>query len=234
ESVSEGHPDKVCDQISDAVLDACLAGDPDSRVACECLVTTDLAIVAGEVTTRPAVDYEAVAREAIREIGYTSDDIGFCADTCKVQVYVHTQSPDISQGVTAGEGLFQEQGAGDQGMMFGYASDETPALMPAPIHYAHKILEHLAALRKGPESAKYRFLRPDGKSQVSIRYEGGKPVALETVVVSHQHREDMARETLEDLVHQVVGEVVPAELRRNNVKYYVNPTGRFVIGGPHG
>ncbi len=234
ESVSEGHPDKVCDQISDAVLDACQAGDPDSRVACECLVTTDLAIVAGEVTTRTAVDYEAVAREAIRQIGYTSDDIGFCADTCKVQVYVHTQSPDISQGVTAGEGLFQEQGAGDQGMMFGYASDETPALMPAPIYYAHKILEHLAALRKGPEAAKYRFLRPDGKSQISIRYEGGQPVALETVVVSHQHREDMARGTLEDLVHQVVAEVVPAELRQNNVKYYVNPTGRFVIGGPHG
>ncbi len=234
ESVSEGHPDKVCDQISDAILDACLAGDPNSRVACETLVTTDLVVIAGEVTTQTVVDYEAVAREAVRRIGYTSKDIGFCADTCEVQVRIHTQSPDISQGVNEGEGAFKEQGAGDQGMMFGYASDETPALMPAPIYYAHKILERLAELRKGPEADKYAYLRPDSKSQVSIKYVDGAPICVETVVVSHQHAPDMDLADLEALVKQVTEEVVPAELIKGDVRYFVNPTGRFVVGGPHG
>ncbi len=234
ESVSEGHPDKVCDQISDAILDACLAGDPNSRVACETLVTTDLVVIAGEVTTQTVVDYEAVAREAVRRIGYTSNDIGFCADTCEVQVRIHTQSPDISQGVNEGEGAFKEQGAGDQGMMFGYASDETPALMPAPIYYAHKILERLAELRKGPEADKYAYLRPDSKSQVSIKYVDGAPICVETVVVSHQHAPDMDLADLEALVKQVTEEVVPAELIKGDVRYFVNPTGRFVVGGPHG
>ncbi len=234
ESVSEGHPDKVCDQISDAVLDACLAGDPDSRVACETLVTTDLIVVAGEITTKTEVDYEAVARDAVREIGYTSADIGFSADTCKVDIHIHTQSPDISRGVTEGEGMFKEQGAGDQGMMFGYASNETPALMPAPIYYAHLILERLAALRKGSEAEKYAYLRPDSKSQVSIKYKGGVPISLETVVVSHQHAPDMEIAELETLVKQVTEDVIPAGLFKGDVQYYVNPTGRFVVGGPHG
>ena len=234
ESVSEGHPDKVSDQISDAILDACLAGDSESRVACETLTTTDLVVVAGEISTKSDVDFEAVVREKIAEIGYTSSDIGFNANTCEVEVRLHEQSADISQGVTEGEGLFEEQGAGDQGMMFGYASNETPALMPAPIYYSHKILEKLADLRKGVNAHDYNYLRPDSKSQVSIHYENGKPQKVDTVVVSHQHTEDMDRETLLDLVKSVVAEVIPAELLGDDVTYYVNPTGRFVIGGPHG
>ncbi|OVE77732.1 methionine adenosyltransferase, partial [bacterium F16] len=234
ESVSEGHPDKVCDQISDAILDACLKQDPNSRVACETLTTTDLVVIAGEITTDAEVDFEAIARKVVNEIGYTDDKIGFCADTCEVQVRLHSQSQDISQGVTEGEGLFTEQGAGDQGMMFGYATNETPSLMPAPVHYSHRILERLANLRKGDEAAKFAYLRPDSKSQVSIKYDNGKPVCVETVVVSHQHTEDMKGEDLEEAVRQVVSEVIPAELLNSDVKYYVNPTGRFVIGGPHG
>lgn len=233
ESVSEGHPDKVSDQISDAILDACLAGDPNSRVACETLVTTDLAVIAGEITTSTDVDFEAVAREAIRKIGYINDDIGFNSATCEVQVRVHKQSADIAQGVDEGAGLHSEQGAGDQGMMFGYASNETAALMPAPVDYSHKILARLADLRKN-QSDKYSFLRPDSKSQVSIRYEEGKPVAVTTVVVSHQHTEEMTSGQLDDIVKQVVREVIPAELLQEDVIYHINPTGRFVVGGPHG
>ncbi len=233
ESVSEGHPDKVCDQISDAVLDACLAQDADSRVACESLVTTDLIVLSGEITTRATVDFEAVARKTVADIGYNSSDIGFCADTCQVLVYLHPQSPDISQGVTEGEGSCKEQGAGDQGMMFGYASDETDELMPAPILYAHKIVGRLAELRHGDPS-RYGFLRPDSKSQVSILYEEGKPVRLETVVVSHQHTAEATDQQLTDLVRQVVAEVVPARLLHDDVEYFVNPTGRFVVGGPAG
>jgi S-adenosylmethionine synthetase len=233
ESVSEGHPDKVSDQISDAILDACLAGDPNSRVACETLVTTDLAVIAGEITTNTDVDFEAVAREAIRKIGYINDDIGFNSATCEVQVRVHKQSADIAQGVDEGAGLHSEQGAGDQGMMFGYASNETAALMPAPVDYSHKILARLADLRKN-QSDKYSFLRPDSKSQVSIRYEEGKPVAVTTVVVSHQHTEEMTSGQLDDIVKQVVREVIPAELLQEDVIYHINPTGRFVVGGPHG
>ncbi len=233
ESVSEGHPDKVCDQISDAILDACLLQDPESRVACETLATTNLVVISGEITTKAKVNWQEVALNAVRKIGYNNPGVGFSADDAKVMVCIHQQSPDISQGVTVGEGRFAEQGAGDQGMMFGYASNETPALMPATIYYAHKIVEELAALRH-TDPEKYRYLRPDSKSQVSIRYKDGKPVAVETVVVSHQHTPDMPVEWLEALVREVVAKVIPAELLNDKIVYYVNPTGRFEVGGPHG
>ena len=233
ESVSEGHPDKVCDQISDAILDACLADDPESRVACETLATTDLIVISGEITTKSKVNWQEIALNAVRKIGYVDSNMGFSADTAKVIVAVHQQSPDISQGVTAGEGLFAEQGAGDQGMMFGYACDETPELMPATIHYSHRIVEELAR-RRHNEPEKYSFLRPDSKSQVSIAYENGKPVSVETVVVSHQHTPDMERAQLEALVREVVEQVIPAELRKKEIRYFINPTGKFEVGGPHG
>ncbi|OGV49495.1 MAG: methionine adenosyltransferase [Lentisphaerae bacterium GWF2_52_8] len=233
ESVSEGHPDKVCDQISDAVLDACLAQDPESRVACETLCTTDLIVISGEITTKAKVNWEELARGVVREIGYNDPNVGFCADNCKVMVCIHSQSPDISQGVSAGEGLYKEQGAGDQGMMFGYASNETKELMPAPIMYAHHMLEEFAHLRK-KEPKKYSFLRPDAKSQVSIRYKDGKPVKVEAIVLSHQHTPEMKRKQLEDLTKAVAKKVIPASLMKGNIKYYVNPTGRFEVGGPHG
>lgn len=233
ESVSEGHPDKVCDQISDAILDACLMQDPASRVACETLTTTNLVVISGEITTNAKVNWQEVALDAVRKIGYNEPGIGFCADDAKVMVCIHKQSADISQGVTEGEGLFKEQGAGDQGMMFGYASNETPALMPATIYYAHKLVEEFARLRKS-DPEKYRYLRPDAKSQISIRYKDGRPVAVETVVLSHQHTPDMPAEWLEALVREVTEKVIPGELLSADVKYYVNPTGRFEIGGPHG
>ena len=233
ESVSEGHPDKVCDRISDAILDACLTQDPASRVACETLCTTDLVVISGEITTEAVVNWQQVALDAIRDIGYNIPGVGFSADTAKVMVCIHQQSPDISQGVTEGEGLYKEQGAGDQGMMFGYASNETPELMPATILYAHKIVEELARLRKS-DPEKYRYLRPDSKSQVSIRYENGKPAAVQTVVVSHQHAPDMPIEWLTALVKEVTAKVIPAELLKEDITYFVNPTGRFEIGGPHG
>jgi len=233
ESVSEGHPDKVCDQLSDAVLDACLEQDPNSRVACESLTTTDLIVLSGEITTTAKVNWEELARGVVRDIGYNSPDVGFCADSCKVFVCLHPQSPDISQGVTEGQGAFREQGAGDQGMMFGYASDETEELMPAPILYAHRIVERLAELRH-TQPDQYAFLRPDAKSQVSFAYDDGAPVRLETVVVSHQHTPDMADTQLRAVVEQVVADVVPARFLHSGITYYVNPTGRFVVGGPHG
>ncbi len=233
ESVSEGHPDKVCDQISDAVLDACLEQDPDSRVACETLTTTDLIVISGEITTKAKVNWEKIARDVVREIGYTDRAVDFSADDCKVFVCIHSQSPDISQGVTAGQGLHKEQGAGDQGMMFGYASNETKELMPCPILFAHKIVEELARLRK-TQPKKYSFLRPDAKSQVSVRYNMGKPVRVETVVVSHQHTPEMKVATLEKLVKEVCAKVIPAKLMHKDVVYHVNPTGRFVVGGPNG
>ena len=233
ESVSEGHPDKVCDQISDAILDACLADDPESRVACETLATTDLIVISGEITTKSKVNWQEIALNVVRKIGYVDANVGFSADNAKVMVAVHQQSPDISQGVTEGEGMFAEQGAGDQGMMFGYASNETPELMPATIHYSHRIVEELAR-RRHTEPAKYSYLRPDSKSQVSIAYENGKPVSVETVVVSHQHTPDMVRADLEALVKEVVEQVIPADLRKNEIKYFVNPTGKFEVGGPHG
>ncbi|QSH40966.1 methionine adenosyltransferase [Lentisphaerota bacterium ZTH] len=233
ESVSEGHPDKVCDQISDAILDACLKDDPESRVACESLSTTDLIVISGEISTKSKVDWERVARKAVAEIGYTHEDIGFCSESCKVMICIHKQSADISQGVTEGEGLFKEQGAGDQGMMFGFATNETEELMPAPIIFSHKIVQELARRRKSaPEE--YAYLRPDAKSQVSVRYQKGEPVRVETIVVSHQHTPDMRIEELEALVKDVAEEVIPAKFMHEDVKYYVNPTGRFEIGGPNG
>jgi S-adenosylmethionine synthetase len=233
ESVSEGHPDKVCDQISDAILDACLSQDPESRVACEVLTTTDLIVISGEITTTAKVNWEKVARGVATDIGYIDGEIGFSADSCKVMICVHKQSPDISQGVTEGQGLFAEQGAGDQGMMFGFASNETEELMPAPIIFSHKILQELARLRKS-QPEKYSYLRPDSKSQVSIRYKNGKPVRVETIVVSHQHTPDMDIKDLEALVKEVSESIIPTEMMHDDIKYYVNPTGKFVVGGPHG
>ena len=233
ESVSEGHPDKVADQISDAILDACLMQDAESRVACETLCTTDFVVISGEVTTKAKVDYEKIAREVIKEIGYTDKNIGFDYETAQIVVKIHEQSADISQGVTEGEGLYTEQGAGDQGMMFGYASDETNEYMPAPILYAHKIVERLAELRKSGDTA-YSYLKPDSKSQVSFHYHNGKPDHLESVVVSHQHDSTMKIEDLTALVKNVVQEVIPAEFLHEDILYYINPTGKFEIGGPNG
>lgn len=232
ESVSEGHPDKVCDQISDAILDACLKEDPESRVACETLTTTDLTVVSGEITTRSKVNWEEITRNVINDIGYNSPELGFSADSCKVFLALHPQSPDISQGVSQGEGKFSDQGAGDQGMMFGYASDETDELMPAPVLYSHKIIERLAELRH--KDSTYNFLRPDAKSQVSVKYVDGIPVGIKNIVVSHQHTPEMKDEQLEEVVRKVVNEIIPANLLNDDITYYVNPTGRFVIGGPHG
>jgi S-adenosylmethionine synthetase len=233
ESVSEGHPDKVCDQISDAILDACLAQDPCSRVACETLATTDLVVMSGEITTRATVHWENVAREVIRTIGYNDPGIGFSADSCKVLLCLHPQSPDISQGVTADTAKAKEQGAGDQGMMFGYATDETPERMPAPILYAHGLVRRFAELRHSDPKT-YWYLRPDAKSQVSVLYDGGRPVKVTTVVLSHQHSPEVDEATLRTLVADVVHEVIPGHLLDDEVRYYVNPTGRFVVGGPQG
>lgn len=234
ESVSEGHPDKICDQVSDAILDAYKAGDPKSRVACETLVTTDLVVVAGEITSQTKVDVESVIRKTIRDIGYTHEDIGFSADSCEVVIKLHEQSADISQGVSEGEGLFKEQGAGDQGLMFGYAIKETDVLMPSPIYYAHRIVEKLAQIRK---SGKVDFLRPDAKSQVTIQYENNEAASLEGLVVSTQHSESAGHEEIKEAVIELVfKEVLPKKLWKtiNKDKIYINPTGRFVIGGPHG
>ena len=231
ESVSEGHPDKVADQISDAILDACMEQDPESRVALETLCTTDFILLAGEVRTNAVVDWEAIARDVVRDIGYTDPDLGFDADTVEIVLTIHSQSPDIAQGVDAGEN--KAQGAGDQGMMFGFACTETDALMPAPIYYAHRIVAELARLRKN-EPEKYPFLRPDAKSQVSVRYVDDKPVGIETVVVSTQHTEDASHEQLEALVRKVVADVVPAGFVTEKTVFFVNPTGKFVIGGPAG
>jgi len=233
ESVSEGHPDKVADQISDSILDAALEQDPESRVAAETLVTTDLVVVAGEITTRAKASWERTIRETIRRIGYTDPEIGFSADTAKILIALHSQSPDIAQGVNEGEGLHKEQGAGDQGMVFGYASDETPELLPAPISFSHKIVEELAKLRKSGKK-KYQGLRPDAKSQVSIRYKDGKPLRVETIVVSHQHSPDLGRKELEEIVKEAVKKAIPAKFLHAGIKYHVNPTGRFVVGGPNG
>ena len=224
ESVSEGHPDKMCDQISDAVLDALLECDPDSRVACETLTKTGMVVVAGEITTRATISYPEIVRKTVRDIGYTSSDMGFDADTCAVLVAVDQQSPDIGQGVDTG-------GAGDQGMMFGYACDETPELMPAPIQYAHAVTKQLAKARKGGLD----FLRPDGKSQVSVEYRGGRPVRIDTVVVSTQHSEDVSNKKLHQAVRdEVIAKALPKRLLDKKTKIFINPTGRFVIGGPMG
>ena len=232
ESVSEGHPDKMCDQISDGILDALLAEDRDSRVACESLAKTGMVVVAGEITTKAKIDYSQVVRKTVRRIGYTSSDMGFDADTCAVMVAIDKQSPDISQGVTEGEGLHKEQGAGDQGLMFGLACDETPELMPLPIVLAHQLVEHLAAERR---TGKYPFLRPDAKSQVTVQYRDGKPVRVDAVVISTQHSPDVPHETLRDMVvTQVIKRVVPEQYLDQHTVFHVNPTGRFVTGGPLG
>ena len=227
-----GHPDKVADQVSDSILDALLAQDPDSRVACETLVTTGLCIVSGEITTRAVVDYQTIARETLKRIGYTNDAFGINGDTCAVMVTLDRQSPDISQGVSEGEGLHREQGAGDQGLMFGYACDETPSLMPAPIFYAHRLIEKLTELR---QSGELQWLRPDAKSQVTVEYDGEKPVRVHTVVISTQHGPEVEHATIQrEIVKRVVKPVIPAELLDDETIYHINPTGRFVIGGPHG
>jgi S-adenosylmethionine synthetase len=233
ESVGEGHPDKVCDAISDAVLDACLEQDPLSRVACETFCKTGFVIVGGEITTKARVDFGKLARAAIKEIGYTSSSMGFDWESCGVLTAIEPQSPDISQGVTEGEGAFKEQGAGDQGLMFGFAVDETPELMPAPIMYAHKLMRKMAEVRK---SGKVDFLRPDAKSQVTLEYDrNNQPLRIETVVVSTQHSPDVKNKQLHEAVMElVIKKSLPKKLLDNKTKYFINPTGRFVIGGPHG
>jgi len=232
ESVTEGHPDKVCDQISDAILDGILEKDPAARVACETLVKTGMAVVAGEITTTAWVDMPVVVRNTIKEIGYTDSSMGFDWETCAVLTAIEKQSPDISQGVTEGAGLHKEQGAGDQGLMFGYATDETAELMPAPISYAHKLARKLAEVRK---SKKVDWLRPDGKTQVTIEYEDNRPVRVAAVVLSTQHGPDVKHKTLVEAVRSLVIEkVIPAKLMDKSTKIFINPTGRFVIGGPYG
>lgn len=230
ESVTEGHPDKMADQLSDAVLDAMLTQDPHSRVACEVLVTTGVAVVAGEVTTNANVDVTSVVRNTVRDIGYTDARWGFDAESCAVMVTLGRQSPDISQGVTATEE--KEQGAGDQGMMFGYAINETPELMPMSLAFSHRLTRRLAEVRK---DGTLPWLRPDGKAQVSIQYEDGKPRRIDSVVVSTQHHPDVTQAEIHDVVKSmVIQAVLPGELLDAGTKYFINPTGRFVIGGPHG
>jgi S-adenosylmethionine synthetase len=232
ESVSMGHPDKVADQISDAILDACLAEDNQSRVACETLVTTGLCVVAGEITTNARVNFMDVARRTIKRIGYTDDAFGINGDSCCVMVCIGRQSQDISQGVTEGEGLHKEQGAGDQGLMFGFACDETPELMPFPIYYAHRLVEKLTELR---EKKVLPWLRPDSKSQVTVEYEDERPVRVHTVVISTQHGPDVDHATIErEVKEKVIKAVIPAQFLDAKTIYHINPTGRFVIGGPHG
>ena len=232
ESVSEGHPDKVADQISDAILDALLAQDPHSRVACETLVTTGLVIVAGEISSTAEVDYEQVARDKIEEIGYNSPELCFDHLSCEVQVKLDRQSPDIAQGVNEGEGLDLDQGAGDQGLMFGYACNETDVLMPFPITCAHRLVKKQSEVRK---SGSLAWLRPDAKSQVTVRYEDGRPVSIDTVVISTQHHEDVRHETIKEaVIEEIVKPVIPAHMQSRDIQYLVNPTGRFVIGGPYG
>ncbi|MDQ1257752.1 MAG: S-adenosylmethionine synthetase [Candidatus Hydrogenedentes bacterium] len=233
ESVSEGHPDKVCDQISDAILDACLAQDSQSHVACETLVTTNLVVNAGEITCSgwSSIDPEAVARNVVHEIGYNREELLFCDKTFEYICRIHEQSPDIAQGVNEGQGLFAEQGAGDQGMMFGYASNATPELMPAPIIYSHRLLDELQRIRKAKQIP---YLLPDSKAQVSVRYTGGKPDQITTVVIAQQ-TDDVPLDTIRKDLIAVAQEVLsPTGLLRNDTVFYVNPTGKFVIGGPHG
>ena len=234
ESVSEGHPDKVADQISDAVLDAVLAQDPKARVAAETLVATDLCVLAGEITTTAKVDYEKIARETIARIGYRSSDLGFSSDSCKVLLNYGQQSPDIAQGVNEGEGLDLEQGAGDQGLMFGYACDETPVLMPFAIYYSHRLMQRQSELRR---NGSLPWLRPDAKAQITAVYdsETGKVKRIDTVVLSTQHDEGISYDELrEAVIEQIIKPVLPSEMLTKETKYLVNPTGKFIIGGPHG
>ena len=239
ESVTEGHPDKICDQISDAVLDAIIAQDPNARVACETTATTGLIQLMGEITTNCYVDIPSIARKVVREIGYTRAKFGFDADTCAVVTSIHEQSPDIALGVDTAyerkqgdQERYDQIGAGDQGMMFGYACDETPELMPLPISLAHKLAKQLTKVRK---DGTLSYLRPDGKTQVTVEYDGDRPVRVDTVVVSTQHGEEVSLDTIrQDLIREVIRPIVPAELLDDETHIYVNPTGRFVIGGPQG
>jgi S-adenosylmethionine synthetase len=232
ESVSEGHPDKVSDQISDAILDALLAQDPKSRVAVETLVNTGLALVAGEVTTTAVIDVEDIIRGVILDIGYNGSSEGFDGHNCAVLNAIGKQSPDISMGVTAGEGLHKEQGAGDQGLMFGYACDETDVLMPAPITYAHLLVAKQAEVRK---NGKLPFLLPDAKSQLTYRYVDGKPHSIDAVVLSTQHTADVSQEQIHEAVmEEIIKPVLPAGMLDGDTKYHINPTGQFIVGGPHG
>jgi S-adenosylmethionine synthetase len=239
ESVTMGHPDKVADQISDAILDAILTQDPKARVACETLVTTGQVILAGEVTTTAWVDHAQIARDTIREIGYTHADIGFDCDSCGVLSAIHSQSPDIARGVDHADDASNEQGAGDQGLMFGYACNETPELMPLPIHLAHRLVERLAAVRA---SGKLGWLRPDGKSQVTIEYENERPTRVHTVVISTQHdtsvldkKKDVITEKAKrDIIENVIRPTIPKKLWNDDIIFHINPTGKFVVGGPHG
>ncbi|MDW7665394.1 MAG: methionine adenosyltransferase [Nitrosomonadaceae bacterium] len=232
ESVSEGHPDKVADQISDAVLDAILTQDNNARVACETLCSTGLIVMSGEITTHASVDYNVVARETIKRIGYVSSDIGFDFNTCAVLTAFNKQSPDIAQGVNRTKEEEMDQGAGDQGLMFGYACDETPQLMPMPIYYAHRLMERQAELRK---DGRLPWLRPDAKSQVSVRYLNGKPQWIETIVVSTQHHPDISQAILtEAVIEEIIKSVIPKDMLSESTRYLVNPTGRFVVGGPMG
>lgn len=232
ESVSEGHPDKVADQISDRILDTLLSLDPSSRVACETLVKNNTVVLAGEITTSAKVDYSEIARKAISDIGYTNPDIGFDDKGCEILMFLNSQSPDIKMGVDEGDGKYKEQGAGDQGLMFGFACDETPEYMPLPISMAHQLVEELAKQRKNNTVP---WLRPDAKSQVSVRYENDKPVEIDTVVISTQHNEEIDLKELETyIIENVVKKVIPGKFLTKNTKYFINPTGRFVIGGPVG
>ena len=232
ESVSEGHPDKMADQISDAILDALLGQDPGSRVACETLITTGLIVVAGEITTKAQIDYPEIMRNTVKEIGYTSSDMGFDYQTCAAMVALDKQSPDIAQGVNEGTGDYKEQGAGDQGLMFGYACNETDELMPAPIAFSHRLVKRQAEVRK---QGKLAWLRPDAKSQVTLRYEDGKPTGIDAVVLSTQHSPEISQDDLKAAVmEEIIKPVLPAEWLGKSTKYFINPTGRFVVGGPMG
>ena len=232
ESVGEGHPDKMCDQISDAVLDALLAEDPNSRVALESLAKTGLIVLAGEITSRARPDYVKIARQTAIDIGYDSAAVGFDGKNCAVLTAIEPQSADISQGVTEGEGLHKEQGAGDQGLMFGFACDETPEEMPLPIAMAHRLMENLAKLRHGH---KFDWLRPDAKSQVTVRYVDGRPVEVTAVVISTQHSPDVKYETIrEAMIEQLIKKTIPEQYLTRSTVFHVNPTGSFIIGGPHG
>ena len=232
ESVSEGHPDKVADQISDSVLDAILAEDPAGRVACETLVSTGLVVISGEITTTAHINYREIAQETIRRIGYNDSEIGFDYKSCAVLAAINRQSPDIAQGVNEGQGLDLDQGAGDQGLMFGYACNETPSLMPLPIYYAHRLMQRQAEVRK---DGRLTWLRPDAKSQLSVKYVDGKPTFIDTVVVSTQHNPDVSHAQIsEAVIEEIIKPVLPKELLNEKTRYLVNPTGRFVVGGPHG